>query len=174
MNRFGLLGVSVVSLVGATSTLAQGIMIGLCAAGMIITHQILMLPLRKTLTGLPRLLASLLLLAGLASCLQLGLNAWALPLALALGHYPVLLSVQSLAVDYLLPTTGRWRYLAVHVSALSMLCVLLGACRQWLATGPGLHLAGLVPGGLMLLGLLLALYNRLHPGAAPSRCQGSR
>ena len=53
MNRFGLLGVSVVTLVGATSTLAQGIMIGLCAAGMIITHQVLMLPLRKTLTGLP-------------------------------------------------------------------------------------------------------------------------
>lgn len=174
MNRFGLLGASVVSLVGATSTLAQGIMIGLCAAGMMIIHQALMLPLRKTLTGLPHLLANLLLLAGLASCLQLGLNAWSLPLALMLGHYPALLSVQSLAAHYLLPTKGRWRNLAVHVSALLMLCVLLGACRQWLATGPGIHLAGFAPGGLMLLGLLLALYNRLHPGAAPSRRQGSR
>ncbi|MBF8732116.1 NADH:quinone oxidoreductase [Pseudomonas guariconensis] len=174
MNRFGLLGASVVSLVGATSTLAQGIMIGLCAAGMMIIHQALMLPLRKTLTGLPHLLANLLLLAGLTSCLQLGLNAWSLPLALMLGHYPALLSVQSLAAHYLLPTTGRWRNLAVHVSALLMLCVLLGACRQWLATGPGIHLAGFAPGGLMLLGLLLALYNRLHPGAAPSRRQGSR
>ncbi|MFV3379184.1 NADH:quinone oxidoreductase [Pseudomonas sp. NY15354] len=173
MTRFGLLGVSAISLVGATSTLAQGVMIGLCAAGMIIIHQTLMVPLRKTPADTPRLLASLLLLAGLASCLQLGLNAWSLPLALALGHYPALLCMQSLAVDYLLPTTERWRHLAVYVVALLVLCTLLGACRQWLASGPGIHLASLAPGGLILLGLLLALYNRLRPGPAPSRRQGS-
>ncbi|ANY87912.1 MULTISPECIES: NADH:quinone oxidoreductase [Pseudomonas] len=173
MTRFGLLGVSAISLIGATSTLAQGVMIGLCAAVIMIIHQALMTPLRKTLADTPRLLASLLLLAGLASCLQLGLNAWSLPLALTLGHYPALLSMQSLAVDHLLPTTGRWRHLTVYMVTLLMLCALLGGCRQWLASGPGIHLASLAPGGVMLLGLLLALYNRLRPGAAPSRRQGS-
>jgi len=173
MNRFWLPGISLVPLIGATSTWVQAVVIGLCAALMMLLHQALLAPLRRPLVAAPRLMASVLLLAALASCLQLGLRAWALPLALALGHYPALLSLQCLSADYLLPETGRWRCLAIHLGSLLVLCVLLGACRQWLATGPNLHLASLAPGGLILLGLLLALYNRVRPGPAPSRRQGS-
>lgn len=172
MTRFYLLGASLVPLLGATRTLSEGATIGVCAVLMSSLHQLLLAPLRQRLATWTYVLASLLLLAALASCLQLALRAWLLPLALALGHYPALLCLQCLAIDHLLPGQGRWRVLAGHHRALLATCLLLGASRQWLAGGSGLHLATLAPGGLLLLGLLLALYNRLRPGPAQSHRQG--
>jgi len=172
MTRFYLLGASLVPLLGATRTLSEGATIGVCAVLMSSLHQLLLAPLRQRLATWTYVLASLLLLAALASCLQLALRAWLLPLALALGHYPALLCLQCLAIDHLLPGQGRWRVLAGHHCALLATCLLLGASRQWLAGGSGQHLATLAPGGLLLLGLLLALYNRLRPGPAQSHRQG--
>jgi len=172
MNRFYLLGASLVPLLGATRTLSEGATIGVCAVLMSNLHQLLLAPLRQRLASWGYVLVSLLLLAALASCLQLALRAWLLPLALALGHYPALLCLHCLAIDHLLPGQGRWRMLAGHHCALLATCLLLGASRQWLADGTGLHLATLAPGGLLLLGLLLALYNRLRPGPAQSHRQG--
>ena len=172
MNRLYLLGASLVPLLGATRTLSEGATIGVCAVLLSSLHQLLMPPLRRRSVTWTYVLASLLVLAALASCLQLALRAWLLPLALSLGHYPALLCLQCLAIDYLLPDQGRWRLLAGHLCALLATCLLLGASRQWLADGIGLHLASLAPGALLLLGLLLALYNRLRPGPAPSRRQG--
>lgn len=172
MNRFYLLGTSLVPLLGATRTLSEGATIGVCAVLMSSLHQLLLAPLRQRLATWSYVLASLLLLAALASCLQLALRAWLLPLAVALGHYPALLCLQCLAIDHLLPGQGRWRVLAGHHCALLATCLLLGASRQWLAGGTGLHLASLAPGALLLLGLLLALYNRLRPGPAQSHRQG--
>lgn len=172
MTRFYLLGASLVPLLGATRTLSEGATIGVCAVLMSSLHQLLLAPLRQRLATWTYVLASLLLLAALASCLQLAVRAWLLPLALALGHYPALLCLQCLAIDHLLPGQGRWRVLAGHHCALLATCLLLGASRQWLAGGSGLHLATLAPGGLLLLGLLLALYNRLRPGPAQSHRQG--
>ncbi|MCM8913298.1 Rnf-Nqr domain containing protein [Pseudomonas inefficax] len=172
MTRFYLLGASLVPLLGATRTLSEGATIGVCAVLMSSLHQLLLAPLRQRLATWTYVLASLLVLAALASCLQLALRAWLLPLALALGHYPALLCLQCLAIDHLLPGQGRWRVLAGHHCALLATCLLLGASRQWLADGTGLHLATLAPGGLLLLGLLLALYNRLRPGPAQSHRQG--
>lgn len=172
MTRFYLLGASLVPLLGATRTLSEGATIGVCAVLMSSLHQLLLAPLRQRLATWTYVLASLLLLAALASCLQLALRAWLLPLALALGHYPALLCLQCLAIDHLLPGQGRWRVLAGHHCALLATCLLLGASRQWLAGGSGMHLATLAPGGLLLLGLLLALYNRLRPGPAQSHRQG--
>lgn len=172
MTRFYLLGASLVPLLGATRTLSEGATIGVCAVLMSSLHQLLLAPLRQRLATWTYVLASLLVLAALASCLQLALRAWLLPLALALGHYPALLCLQCLAIDHLLPGQGRWRVLAGHHCALLATCLLLGASRQWLADGTGLHLTTLAPGGLLLLGLLLALYNRLRPGPAQSHRQG--
>lgn len=172
MTRFYLLGASLVPLLGATRTLSEGATIGVCAVLMSSLHQLLLAPLRQRLATWTYVLASLLVLAALASCLQLALRAWLLPLALVLGHYPALLCLQCLAIDHLLPGQGRWRVLAGHHCALLATCLLLGASRQWLADGTGLHLATLAPGGLLLLGLLLALYNRLRPGPAQSHRQG--
>ncbi|MGE8322811.1 MAG: Rnf-Nqr domain containing protein [Pseudomonas sp.] len=173
MNRLYLLGASLVPLLGATRTLDEGATIGACTALMISLHQLLLAPLRQRLTRWAYVLASLLLLAALASCLQLALRAWLLPLALALGHYPALLCLQCLATDHLLPNPGRWHRLTRYVCAVFATCLLLGASRQWLAEVAGLHLASLAPGALLLLGLLLALYNRLRPGPAHPRRQGT-
>ncbi|GLO12977.1 hypothetical protein PPUJ20028_15580 [Pseudomonas putida] len=172
MNKFCLLAVSLVPLLGATRTLREGAAIGLCAVVTGSLHQLLLMPLRQRLASWAFVLASLLLLAALVSCLQMALRAWSLPLALALGHYPALLCLQCLASDHLLPDQGRWRMLARHLCAFFASCLLLGASRQWLADFADLHLASLAPGALLLLGLLLALYNRLRPGPAHPRRQG--
>ncbi|MGS7253191.1 NADH:quinone oxidoreductase [Pseudomonas anuradhapurensis] len=173
MNRFHLLGASLVPLLGATRTLSEGAAIGVCAVLMGGLHQLLLVPLRPRLASWALTLASLLLLAALASCMQLALRAWLLPMALALGHYPALLCLQCLATDHLLPTEGRWRLLVGYLAALLASCLLLGASRQWLAEIAGLHLASLAPGALILLGLLWALYNRLRTGPAHPRRQGT-
>ncbi|MFV3289583.1 Rnf-Nqr domain containing protein [Pseudomonas sp. NY11955] len=172
MNSFRLLAVSLVPLLGATRTLAEGATIGLSAVLMGCLHQLLLTPLRPRLANWAYVLASLLVLAALASCLQMALRAWSLPLALALGFYPALLCLQCLASDYLLPDQRRWHLLARHLSAVFASCLLLGAIRQWLADVTDLHLASLASGALLLLGLLLALYNRLRPGPAHPRRQG--
>ncbi|MFJ4384248.1 Rnf-Nqr domain containing protein [Pseudomonas sp. NPDC089408] len=172
MNRFYLLAASLIPLLGATHTLHEGAGIGLCAVVTVGLHQLLLAPLRLRLASWAYVLASLILLAALASCLQMALRAWWLPMALALGHYPALLCLQCLACDHLLPWQGRWRLLASYLCAVFASCLLLGASRQWLAEFAGLHLASLAPGALLLLGLLLALYNRLRPGPAHPRRQG--
>ena len=174
MNKGYLLAASLAPLLGATQTLPLATAIGACAVMMIGLHQVALVPLRNRLKGAAHMLASLLLLAALASCLQLALWAWLLPVALLLGPYPALLCLPCLVADYLLPHEGRWRSLLLNLAGLLAACLLLGACRQWLAEGLGLHLASLAPGALLLLGLLLALYNHLRPGTAHPRRQGKR
>ena len=118
MNRLYLLGASLVPLLGAARTLSEGATIGVCAVLLSSLHQLSMAPLRRRSATWTYVLASLLVLAALASCLQLALRAWLLPLALALGHYPALLCLQCLAIDYLLPDQGRWRLRVVcHMPA---------------------------------------------------------
>lgn len=174
MNRSCLLLASLAPLLGGTQTLMQAVVIGVSMVLMTVLHQAMLYPLRPRLSGAMYWLASLLLVAALASCLQLSLRAWALPLALALGYFPALISLQCLATDHLLPATGRWHMLCVHLAGLLSLCLLLGASRQWLENGLNIHVASLAPGALLLLGVLLALYNHLRPGPAPSRRQGKR
>ncbi|MFK0313791.1 Rnf-Nqr domain containing protein [Pseudomonas sp. NPDC090233] len=174
MNRFCLLLAGLAPLLGATRTLAQATVVGISMLVLTVLHQALLHPVRSRLSGAMYGLASLLLLAALSSCLLLALRAWALPLALALGSFPALICLQCLATDRLLPDSGRWRQLWQHVAGLLVLCLLLGASRQWLADGLGVYVAKLAPGALLMLGVLLALYNWLRPGPAPSRRQGKR
>lgn len=174
MNRLWFFSVSLLPLLGATRSLLQAAAICGCAVLLMVSHQALLTPLRRQLSGYLYLLASVLLIAALTSCLHMSLHAWALPLALALGHNPLLLSVQCLAADHLLPQQARWRSLALHLGGFVTAGLLLGALRQWLTSSTDLYLANLAPGALILLGLLLALYNRLRPGPAPSRRQGIR
>ena len=174
MNSVYWLAASLVPVLGATGSLREGAAIGVCAILMSTLHQLLLAPLRQRLATWAYMLASLLLLAALASCLQLALRAWLLPLAIALGHYPALLCLQCLVYDHLLPSQGHWRLLVRHLGAMLAICLLLGASRQGWAQLAGLHLASLAPGALLLLGLLLALYNRLRPGPAHPRRQGKR
>lgn len=172
MNRFWLLTAALAPLLGATATITQAIAIALCALLLISLHTLLMAPLRRHLDSATRLWASLVLAATLATCLQLGLRAWALPLALQLGHYPALLALTCVIADALLPQQGRWRTLLGAFASLVAACVALGICRQLLASQLGLHIATLAPGALILLGLLLGLYNHLRPKPS-TRHQGT-
>lgn len=169
MNRYGLLIASLPPLIGATGTLMQAAAIALCSLLLVGLHQGLMTPLRNVLAPLPRLYASVMLAASLATCLQLGLRAWALPIALTLGYYPMLLALPCLAIDQLLPTASRWRPLLINLCGLLLACLALAAGRQLANEWLGLHIAQLAPGALILLGLLLGLYNHLRPPTSPRR-----
>jgi len=174
MNRHCLLVAGLAPLLGATQTFSLAATLGVAMVTLSLLHQALLAPLRGRLSGATYWLASLLLLAALVSCLQLALRAWALPQALSLGYFPALICLQCLAADQLLPAEGRWRQLLLHLAGLLLLYLLLGASRQGLDQGLGLHTAALCSGALLLLGVLLALYNRLLLGRAPSRRQGTR
>lgn len=170
MTSLYLLAVGLVPLLGASQALAQGCLFGLYAVCLTALHQAFVAPLRRRLSSGACRLASLIILAALSSCLQLALATWNLPLAVALGHWPVLFAVQCLLVEHLLGRTRGWRPLALYLGSLLGSSLLLGACRQWLGHWAGMQLAGLAPGALILLGLLLALYNRTKTGIArPSR-----
>ena len=174
MNKLCLLLAGLAPLLGGTQTLPQATVVGISMLALTVLHQALLHPLRSRLSGVMYSLASLLLLAALSSCLLLALRAWALPLALALGPFPALICLQCLATDRLLPDKGRWRQLCGYLAGWLALCLLLGVSRQWLADGLGVYVAKLAPGALLMLGVVLALYNWLSPGPAPSRRQGKR
>lgn len=174
MTRFWLLVAGLAPVLGATRTLTQAAVIGTSMLVLTVLHQALLCLVRSRLGGALYTLASLLLLAALVSCLQMALRAWALPLALALGYFPALICLQCLVTDHLLVDKDRWRQLCLQMTGLMGLCLSLGAIRQWLTEGLGIPLASLAPGALILLGMLLALYNRLRTGPALSRRQGKR
>ena len=140
--------------------------------------------------GGPRLLASLLLAAGLGSCLWLAAQAWCLELHQQLGLYLALLPLQCIALEQVgfFQHADRLRLALAFCAALS----LLGALRELLGTGAlgshlgwligmtdtgsgwvvangGLHLLTLAPGGFILLGLLLAATRAWTLYRSPSR-----
>ncbi|MCU7237032.1 Rnf-Nqr domain containing protein [Pseudomonas peradeniyensis] len=174
MNRFWLLPISLAPLLGATSTIVQALAISLCTILLVGLHQALMTPLRRHLEQAPRLWTSTVLAAALVTCLHLGLQVWAMPLAKQLGLYPLLLALPCLAIEQLPAQPGRYRLLGLGLLGLLAAGLALGICRQLLADGLGLHLAALAPGALILLGLLLSLYNHLRPSNTASRRQGTR
>lgn len=174
MNRYWLLTVCLAPLIGTTESVIQAATMLVCMAVVILAHQLLMAGLRSHLLPATHLWMSMVLAAALASCLQLGLQAWALPMALVLGHYPALLALQCLAVERLLPQTGRWHSLLTGLAGMAAAGLALAIGRQALTDIPGLHITHLAPGALILLGLLLGLYNQLRPEPTPAPRQGTR
>ena len=173
MNRQWLAAVSLAPVLGATQTLLQASTIALLSLLAVGLHRLCMLPLRKQLDAGAGLFASVLLAALLVTCLALGLRAWALPLALELGPYPALIAVQCLVFEFALGNDARWRAAAITLAAFASLCMTMGLMRQLLGEFANLRLASLLPGALILLGLILALYNRVCQRRAPSRRQGT-
>lgn len=134
MNSVYWLAASLVPMLGATVTLREGAAIGVCAIVMVSLHQVLLAPLRQRLANWAYVLASLLLLAALASCLQLALRAWLLPLAIALGHYPALLCLPCLAYDHLLPDQAAGACSSGTLAlCLASACCSAPAAKGWLS-----------------------------------------
>ncbi|MEF9899951.1 MAG: Rnf-Nqr domain containing protein [Pseudomonas sp.] len=171
MNRHWLTAVSLAPLLGVTQTLLDACAIAGISVLLIALHQLAMGALRRGLPDRSRLLASVLLAATLVTCLDLSLRASALPLHQALTPYPMLIAVQCLIFEHARTDSRRWQETARLLGGLIILCITLGATRE-LAGWAGLHLAALLPGALFLLGLILALYNRVCLSRTPSRRQG--
>ncbi|KDN97549.2 Rnf-Nqr domain containing protein [Pseudomonas donghuensis] len=174
MNRQWLAAISLAPLLGATQTLAQASAIALLSLLIIGLHRLCMTPLHKVLEASASLIASVLLAALLVTCLELTLRAWALPLSLALGPYSALIAVQCLVFEFAQGASGRWRTAAATLGGFALLCMAMGLFRQGLGEFANLRLASLLPGALILLGLMLALYNRVCRRPAPTRRQGKR
>lgn len=181
MNRSWIAAVSLAPLLGASHTLTQASAMALLSVTAVLVHRSCMLALRRWLEGFGAEIASVLIAAAVVTCQGLSLQAWALELSLALGIYPGLIALQCVLLDDSLGKTGQWRRAALLLGGLSAAYLLLGACRELLASGAlhfsfitrpdttGLRLASLAPGALLLLGVLLALIKRACPKqAAPT------
>ncbi|MDD2057801.1 NADH:quinone oxidoreductase [Pseudomonas sp. GD03860] len=173
MNRQWFAAVSLAPLLGATQTLSNACAIAGLSVLLIGLHHLAMTPLQRWLDARGKLLASVLLSAGLTTCLELALRTWALPLYLALGPYPALIAVQCLMFEQARGDSQNPRASATILLGFAVLAVALGAGRELLAQWADIRLAALLPGALILMGLLLALYNRVCHGRAPSRRQGT-
>ncbi|MHA6193434.1 Rnf-Nqr domain containing protein [Pseudomonas wadenswilerensis] len=186
MNRSWLVALSLAPLLGASQTLVQAANMALLSVLAILVHRGLMTPLRSRLGPTAAEVASLLLAAAVVTCQTLALQAWALELRQALGIYPELLALSCLLFEQGLGPSTRWRRVALLLGGYCALFLLLGACRELLASGTlhvsfaggpeitGLRLASLAPGALLLLGLLLALIKRACPKQATPDREGTR
>lgn len=172
MNNRALLSLSLAPLLGASQSLLQAATIAVLSLLSLSLHRACMTPLRHALHGLGAELASLLLAAALVTCLELSLRAWALELYTTLGPYPALIALQCVLFEHGLARSHGWRQALLLLTGVCALHVLLGLCRELLGNG-GIHLAQLAPGALILLGLVLALFNRVRRKPAPSSRQGS-
>ncbi|MCS5515834.1 hypothetical protein NWF32_13360 [Pseudomonas qingdaonensis] len=102
----------------------------------------------------------------------LSLRAWALEVHAQLGIYPALIALQCVLLEQCFE---RHRGVAQGLLVVIGLCtvhLLLGLCRELLGSA-GLRLAQLTPGALILLGLLLAIFNRVRRKPAPLAVKGS-
>ncbi|MEG0636768.1 MAG: Rnf-Nqr domain containing protein [Pseudomonas sp.] len=172
MNRQLLAALSLAPLLGASQTLQQAATIALLSVLLVLLHRLCMTPLRRQLSGSAMELVSVLIAAALASCANLTLLAWALPLRQTLGIYPELIALQCVLFEYCLGRTGHWPRVLALLAGFATLHIVLGACRELLGSS-GLRLASLMPGGLLLLGVALAIITRARSRRAASSRKGS-
>jgi electron transport complex protein RnfE len=175
-------------LIGATHSLTAAL--GLCLMFMLVTQlfSLVMGALRSRLVPTARLLASILLAATLTSCAELMAQAWSLQWQQHLGFYGALIALQCVVLEYTGFFQNDWRQrlrlnglFVTLMIALSLLRELIGngtlgnhlswligaTQTDWqgwvLVADGGLRLATLVPGGFILLGLLIAAWQAWRP-----------
>lgn len=160
-------------LLGTTGSLAGALGAGLMFAIVVGAYGACMAPLRSRLTAANTRLASLLLAATLTSCAEILGQRWFLPWHQALSLYAGLIALQCVVLEHY-GFFRQTRLERVKLCALfGALMLILAVLREWVGQGSvgrgllehwqgfvlfseGLHLATLVPGALILLGLLLA------------------
>jgi electron transport complex protein RnfE len=175
-------------LIGATHSLTAAL--GLCLMFMLVTQlfSLVMGALRSRLVPTARLLASILLAATLTSCAELMAQAWSLQWQQHLGFYGALIALQCVVLEYTGFFQNDWRQrlrlnglFVTLMIALSLLRELIGngtlgnhlswligaTQTDWqgwvLVADGGLRLVTLVPGGFILLGLLIAAWQAWRP-----------
>lgn len=166
-------------LIGATDALMTAVGLWLMFVVVTAAYGTAMGPLRARLVPWACVPAGVLLAAALTSCAELAGQAWSLQWQQHLGLYAGLIALQCVVLDYNDFFQSPWRdrlRLCGLFGALMMSMGLLrelvgngtvGAHLSWLVGGldwagwvltadGGLRLATLVPGGFILLGLLIA------------------
>ncbi len=175
-------------LIGATHSLMAAL--GLCLMFMVVTRlfSLVMGALRSRLVPATRLPASILLAATLTICAELMAQAWSLQWQQHLGFYGALIALQCVVLEHtgyfqrdwrqrlrldglfvtLMISLGLLRELIGNGTLGNHLSWLFGATQtDWqgwvLVTDGGLRLATSVPGGFILLGLLIAAWQAWRP-----------
>jgi electron transport complex protein RnfE len=180
MNRSAKLTNSMllVLLLGSTDTLVGALGTLLIFSVAVGIYGLCINPLRTRLSGTGFLLASLLLAATLSSCAQILAQRWSLPWQQIYGLYTALIALQCVVLEYngffRQPLVLRFKLyglFACLMCAVAVLRELLGQgslgrdlcerCQGIILFNDGLHLATLVPGAVILLGLLLAARQAL-------------
>lgn len=171
-------------LIGATGSLTSALGVWLMFMVVIAGFGLIMNAVRSRLLPVAHLLASVLLAATLTSCAELGAQVWSLQWHQQLGIYAGLIGLQCVVLEHngffqdslrnRLRLCGLFGSLMLGLGALRELLGngTLGNHLSWLegaqqtdwqgwvlAADGGLRLATLVPGGFILLGLLIAAWQ---------------
>ncbi|WP_159815392.1 MULTISPECIES: Rnf-Nqr domain containing protein [unclassified Pseudomonas] len=162
-----------VLLLGTTVSLAGALGTMLMFVVVVGIYALAMSPLRSRLTDGSALLASALLAATLASCADLLAQRWLLAWHQSFGLYGGLIALQCVVLEhngfFRQPLAQRFKLCALFGGLMLVLAALReligqGSLGRGLSAhgsglvlfGEGLHLATLVPGAFIVLGLLLA------------------
>ncbi|MNH24606.1 Electron transport complex protein RnfE [compost metagenome] len=164
--------------------------VGLCLMFMVVTQLfgLAMGALRSRLVPATRMLASILLAATLTSCAELMAQAWSLQWQQHLGIYGALIALQCVVLEHTGVFQSDWHQRLRLNSLFATLMIALGLLRELIGNGTlgnhlswlfgatqtdwhgwvlvadgGLRLTTLVPGGFILLGLLIAAWQAWRP-----------
>jgi len=185
-------------LLAVTTTLVNGLALGIASAAIIVVASTTMALLRRVLVPAARLLVAMLILAALVTALDLFTEAVLYDLHGALGLFIPLIVVNSGLLAHAENVASRCSVAFTFLSALStgmgflLVLLTLGALREIVGHGTllagiemlagdasraltvelpfgGMLVASLPPGAFFFMGLLLALRNRLRRGAEAPR-----
>ncbi|MEJ8863949.1 Rnf-Nqr domain containing protein [Pseudomonas jessenii] len=175
-------------LIGVTHSLMAAV--GLCLMFLVVTQLfgLAMGALRSRLVPATRMLASILLAATLTSCAELMAQAWSLQWQQHLGIYGTLIALQCVVLEHTGFFQSDWRQRLRLNSLFATLMIALGLLRELIGNGTlgnhlswlfgatqtdwhgwvlvadgGLRLTTLVPGGFILLGLMIAAWQAWRP-----------
>jgi len=171
-------------LIGATDSLVSALGLWLMFIVVISAFGVSMGALRSRLVPETRLLASVLLAATLTSCTELAAQIWSLQWHQHVGLYAGLIALQCVVLEHTGFFESAWRNRLRLCGLFGALMAGLGVLRELIGNGTfgshlpwlagtaqgdwqgwvmtadgGLHLATLVPGGFILLGLLIAAHQ---------------
>ena len=171
-------------LIGATDSLVSALGLWLMFIVVISAFGVSMGALRSRLVPETRLLASVLLAATLTSCTELAAQIWSLQWHQHVGLYAGLIALQCVVLEHTGFFQSAWRDRLRLFGLFGALMAGLGMLREFIGNGTfgshlpwlagtaqgdwqgwvmtadgGLHLATLVPGGFILLGLLIAAHQ---------------
>ena len=145
-------------LVGATQSWITALGLWLISMLVISAYGVGMNALRPRLVPTAQRVAGILLAVTLTSCAQIAAQAWSLQWHQQMGIYTGLIALQCVVLDHTGFFQHAWRDRLRLCGLFGTLMVGLGLLRELIGNA-GLHLALLAPGGFILLGLLIAVWQ---------------